>query len=122
MPPSDSDAIKRFGATLRMARTSKKLSMDRLADEMKARGYRMTGANIGGWERGEHGPKTREPVRIIEDILGITDGQLHEAMGWRRPGAEPVVQDYNSRITKLSPEAQSVIDTIIEAEERKQEP
>lgn len=30
-------------------------------------------------------------------------------------------QDYNSRITRLSREAQAVIDTIIEAEERKQQ-
>lgn len=118
MPPSDLEAIRRFGNALRLARRNAGMSLDRLADEMKARGYRMTGANIGSWERGVHGPKTREPVAIIEDILEITDGRLHEAMGWRR-GGTTVSQDYNSRIVNLPPEAQAVIDTIIEAEERK---
>lgn len=83
MPPTDTP-LASFGAMLRRERKQAGLTLEILAQQVRESGYEVTAANIGAWERGEYAPKTREPIALIEDILGITDGRLHEAMGWRR--------------------------------------
>jgi transcriptional regulator with XRE-family HTH domain len=107
MPP-DPEPDGRFGAELRATRKAAGLSLDRLADEMKARGYKITGANIGGWERGEHSPKSREPVAMLEDILGVTDQRLHDAMGWRAAEDPPVIEMLNDLTAEVRQLAQQL--------------
>lgn len=114
--PTD-DELRHFGNTLRAARQKAGLSLDRLADELKARGQRTTGANIGAWERGQYAPRTRELVDAIDGVLEM-GGRLHDAIGWVHSGDS--TEDYNSRIIKLPPSAQQFIDEYIANEERKQ--
>jgi transcriptional regulator with XRE-family HTH domain len=110
----------------------------------KACGVRVQ--TVNKWKQGQTSP---EPERwpIIEQALGLDEGKIAEEAGYRGPRLPPPgvqaadhdsrsggssagarvatsgggQRDYNSTIAHISPEAQAVIDRIIDAEERKQQ-
>lgn len=113
-------ARKAFGNALRRLRQKRGHTAAELAKMLSERGHHTTGSNIGAWERGQYVPRD---TRVVDALAVVLEAgtELHKPLSLERDAAASTSQDYNSRITRLSPEAQSVIDTIIEAEERKLE-
>lgn len=79
-PVTDTDDGEAFGRALRQLRKDRGWSMDQLADQLKARGHKITGAAIGAWERGEYAPRGREVLDLLDDILNA-GGELHRLLG-----------------------------------------
>jgi len=102
--PSDPTSAQHFGGVLRTARKAAGYSStERLAAEMTSRGYSITGANISAWERGDHSPRTREPVELLEQILGITDGHLTRAIGLQTgPDLAEVTAQMTVQVSELT--------------------
>lgn len=111
------ESRKAFGNALRTTRKKAGLTTADVAQALSERGHRTTASNVGAWERGQYVPRDPKVVDVLADIVSAGT-ELHDTLGFQH-GRAAGGQDYNSRITRLSPEAQRVIDTIIEAEEQK---
>lgn len=70
-----------FGRRLRDLREALDLSADALAIKMTEAGAKVSGANIGAWERGQYGPRHRQQVRLLEQLLDA-EGILGPLLGF----------------------------------------
>ncbi|WP_236654582.1 helix-turn-helix domain-containing protein [Streptacidiphilus anmyonensis] len=81
-----------FDAALREAIAARGLTLERIADRLRARGIRLSVATLSFWQNGRCRPeRTRSLVALaaIEEVLGQAPGALSALLGPPRPRGRP---------------------------------
>lgn len=92
--------------TARITQKATNLSNRELAEAVTAAGYRISKEGVRQWRSGISKPGNLAAVTALEEALGIRDGSLRDALGWRAPVA---IED---RIAALEREVEAIKDHV----------